>query len=95
MFGKVDYERLFDECGSYSEMLVKTTVMGGNKARLNKFLQDKWIYSKRAFSALHAFKKTVLFVKQGVTAGEIPLKFVWYALECPKSIEELQDDLNC
>ena len=90
----IDYEKLFDECSSYSEMLVKTTVMGGNKAKLNKFLQDKWIYSKRAFSPLDVFKKTVLFVKQGVTAGEIPLKFVWYALECPKSIEELQDEFN-
>lgn len=91
---RIDYETLFDECRSYSEMLVKTTVMGGNKAKLNKFLQDKLIYSGRAFSPLYVFKKTVLFVKQGITTGEIPLKFIWYVLECPKSIEELQDDLN-
>ena len=91
---RIDYETLFYECSSYSEMLVKTTVMGGNKAKLNKFLQDKLIYCRRAFSTLYVFKKIVSFVKQGITTGEIPLKFIWYALKCPKSIEELQDEFN-
>lgn len=98
MKNNVDYDSLFNECDSYLEMLLTVTLKGGNKAKMNRFLQKSWkslspTYSYRRPNKennwLNKERKLVLFIKEGITEGEIPMKFLWNMLNCPKSIDEI------
>lgn len=90
MKNKVDYVSVFNECDSYLEMLLTTTLKGGNKAKMNRFLQKEWEYQTRnEFSFSGVTQKLTLFIKEGINEGEIPMKFLWNMLDCPKSIDDI------
>lgn len=88
----IDYDAIFKECESYPEMLMAVTLRGGNKAKLNKFIQDKWksCYDTSLGADPVDGMKTTLFVRQGYEFGEIPLRFVWNMLGCPKGLIQLK-----
>lgn len=91
MNNKVDYVSVFNECDSYLEMLLTTTLKGGNKAKMNRFLQKNWKDSIRAsWYSSDDRKKLILFIKEGIREGEIPMKFLWNMLDCPKSIDDIK-----
>lgn len=97
MKNNVDYDSVFNECDSYLEMLLTVTLKGGNKAKMNRFLQKSWQYlyptyrwsNKEKKNCSNKERKLVLFIKEGITEGEIPMKFLWNMLNCPKSIDEI------
>ena len=93
MKNNVDYMSVFNECDSYMEMLFEVTLKGGNKAKMNRFLQKYWKKSI-IYDALYSRLKFTLFIKEGITEGEIPMKFLWNMLDCPKSIDELKTLMN-
>lgn len=78
MKNNVDYNAVFNESESYPEMLMTITLKGGNKAKMNKFIQTHWKTYKD--------EKTATFVRQGYEFGEIPLKFVWNMLGCAEGL---------
>ena len=78
MKNKVDYNAIFKESESYPEMLLAVTLRGGNKAKMNKFIQTQWKMYKEP--------RTATFIRQGYEMGEIPLRFVWNMLGCPKGL---------
>ena len=92
MNNKVDYVSIFNECDSYLEMLLTTTLKGGNKAKMNRFLQKSWeVYAHNTYSyRSNDRKKLTLFIKEGINEGEIPMKFLWNMLDCPKNIDEVK-----
>ena len=86
----------FAEAESYLEMLMLVELKGGNKAKMNRYLQkvfENTIDDRRGGNTIYKqeYKKTILFIKQGIVAGEIPMKFLWNALDCPKDIEEVKN----
>ena len=91
MKNNVDYDSVFNECDSYLEMLLTVTLKGGNKAKMNRFLQKSWQFLSHSYRWSNTYKerKLVLFIKEGITEGEIPMKFLWNMLNCPKSIDEI------
>ena len=98
MKNNVDYDSVFNESDSYLEMLLTVTLKGGNKAKMNRFLQKSWQLLSHTYSYRWPNKeknwsnkerKLVLFIKEGITEGEIPMKFLWNMLNCPKSIDEI------
>ena len=90
MKNNVDYLTVFNESDSYLEMLLTVTLKGGNKAKMNRFLQNSWKKSN-IYDALYSRLKLTLFIKEGINEGEIPMKFLWNMLDCPKSIDEIKD----
>ena len=98
MKNNADYDSVFNECDSYLEMLLTVTLKGGNKAKMNRFLQKSWQSLSHTYSYrwpnkeknwLNKERKLVLFIKEGINEGEIPMKFLWNMLNCPKSIDEI------
>ena len=91
MKNNADYDSVFNESDSYLEMLLTVTLKGGNKAKMNRFLQKSWQLLSHTYSYRWSNKerKLVLFIKEGITEGEIPMKFLWNMLNCPKSIDEI------
>lgn len=81
-----DLFKAFEEAESYLEMRMIVDLKGGNKAKMNKWIQNHfsntWVHDEKS--------KVLLFIKQGITEKEIPLKFLWNMLGCPKSIDELR-----
>lgn len=86
-----EYQKMFDESVSYQDMLLEVTLRGGNKAKMNRFLQKYWDANKTWYPSAcrKTCRKLMLFVKQGIEAKEVPMKLLWGMLECPKSVEEL------
>ena len=92
MKNNVDYLSVFNESDSYLEMLLTVTLKGGNKAKMNRFLQKSWQFLSYTYSykkGSNKERKLVLFIKEGINEGEIPMKFLWNMLNCPKSIDEI------
>lgn len=89
MKNNVDYDSVFNECDSYLEMLLTVTLKGGNKAKMNRFLQKSWQSLSPTYRWSNKERKLVLFIKEGINEGEIPMKFLWNMLNCPKSIDEI------
>ena len=91
MKNNADYDSVFNESDSYLEMLLTVTLKGGNKAKMNRFLQKSWQFLSHTYSYRWSNKerKLVLFIKEGINEGEIPMKFLWNMLNCPKSIDEI------
>ena len=90
MKNNADYDSVFNESDSYLEMLLTVTLKGGNKAKMNRFLQKSW--ASFAYQGLYGpdeYRKLTLFIKEGINEGEIPMKFLWNMLNCPKSIDEI------
>lgn len=78
MKNNVNYDAIFKESESYPEMLLSVTLKGGNKAKMNKFIQTQWMINKD--------KRTATFVRQGYEMGEIPLRFIWNMLGCTEGL---------
>ena len=93
MKNNVDYMSVFNECDSYLEMLLTVTLKGGNKAKMNRFLQEYWKKSI-TYDAFYSRLKLTLFIKEGINEGEIPMKFLWNMLDCPKNIDEINALMN-
>ena len=93
MKNNVDYDSVFNESDSYLEMLLTVTLKGGNKAKMNRFLQNSWKKSNIC-DALYSRLKFTLFIKEGINEGEIPMKFLWNMLDCPKNIDEINALMN-
>lgn len=96
MKNNADYDSVFNESDSYLEMLLTVTLKGGNKAKMNRFLQKSWQslsptyrWSNKEKNRSNKERKLVLFIKEGINEGEIPMKFLWNMLNCPKSIDEI------
>ena len=98
MKNNVDYDSVCNESDSYLEMLLTVALKGGNKAKMNRFLQKSWQFLSHTYSYrwsnkeknwLNKERKLVLFIKEGINEGEIPMKFLWNMLNCPKSIDEI------
>lgn len=91
-----EYEKMFEESDSYLEMMMLADAHGGNKAKMNLFLQNQLrltlnlrnIYD--IYDIYDIYKKTILFIKQGIVNGEVSMKLLWNALNCPKDIECLK-----
>lgn len=92
MKNNVDYLSVFNECDSYMEMLFEVTLKGGNKAKMNRFLQNIWKFHDRyrCSDGYYYLRKVTSFIKEGINEGEIPMKFLWNMLDCPKSIDEIK-----
>ena len=95
MKDNIDYGSVFDESDSYLEMLLTVTLKGGNKAKMNRFLQKTWQFHERYRHSVGSYylRKLTLFIKEGINEGEIPMKFLWNMLDCPKSIDEINKTL--
>ena len=49
MKNNVDYDSVFNESDSYLEMLLTVTLKGGNKAKMNRFLQKSWQFLSHTY----------------------------------------------